>query len=79
MPPHGETEHWATNDLGMDEWARLKYADLIWSIEVYHRTLKGGCHVEHAMVRVGRAQRNHIGLATVWAAMVSLLPLPCYH
>ena len=63
LAPHGETEHWATNDLGMDEWARLKYADLIWSIEVYHRTLKGGCHVEHAMVRAGRAQRNHIGLS----------------
>ena len=31
--------------------ARLKYAQMRWSIEVYHRTLKQGCGVE-------RAQRN---------------------
>lgn len=63
VTPHGEVEHWATNDLGMDEMVRLKYAQMRWSIEVYHRTLKGACHAEHAMVRAGRAQRNHIGLA----------------
>lgn len=61
LAPHGETKHWATNDLGTGEWARLKYADLSWSIEVYHRTLKGGCHVEHAMVRAGRAQPYPLG------------------
>lgn len=60
---NGEAEYWATNDVGMEELERLKYAELSWSIEVYHRTLKGACHVEHAMVRAGRAQRNHIGLS----------------
>ena len=60
---NGEAEYWATSDAMMGELARLKYAELSWSIEVYHRTLKGGCHVEHAMVRAGRAQRNHIGLS----------------
>ena len=60
---NGEAEYWATSDAMMGELARLKYAELSWSIEVYHRTLKGACHVEHAMVRAGRAQRNHIGLS----------------
>jgi len=69
VTPNGEVEYWATNDVetsddvGMGEMERLKYGQLRWSIEVYHRTLKGACHVEHAMVRAGRAQRNHIGLA----------------
>jgi hypothetical protein len=61
--PNGETEHWATNDLGMGDGERRKYAELSWGIEVYHRTLKQACHVERAQVRAGRAQRNHIGLA----------------
>jgi hypothetical protein len=60
---NGETEHWATNDLGMGELARLKYAEFSWGIEVYHRELKQECGVERAMVRAGRAQRNHIGCA----------------
>jgi len=63
VTPNGEVEYWATNDLGMGEMERLKYGQMRWSIEVYHRTLKQACHVERAMVRAGRAQRNHIGLA----------------
>jgi len=59
----GETEHWATNDEGMHELARLRYAEDAWGIEVYHRALKQACGVERAMVRAGRAQRNHIGMA----------------
>ncbi|MGI8857395.1 MAG: IS701 family transposase, partial [Thermomicrobiales bacterium] len=59
----GETEHWATNDEQMHELARLRYAEDAWGIEVYHRALKQACGVEWAMVRVGRAQRNHIGMA----------------
>jgi putative transposase len=59
----GETEHWATDDLGMGELERLKYAEFSWGIEVYHRQLKQECGVERAMVRAGRAQRNHIGMA----------------
>ncbi len=63
VTPHGEVEYWATNDLDMGEIERLKYAQMSWSIEVYHRTLKQACGVERAQMRVARAQRNHIGLA----------------
>jgi hypothetical protein len=63
VTPAGDTEHWATNDLGMDEGERLKSAEFSWGIEVYHRALKQECGVERAMVRAGRAQRNHIGMA----------------
>jgi putative transposase len=59
----GETEHWATNDEEMAELTRLRYAEDAWGIEVYHRALKQQCGVERAMVRAGRAQRNHIGMA----------------
>lgn len=63
VAPNGDTEHRATNDPGIDAVERLVYAEQAWGIEVYHRTLKQVCHAEHAMVRTGRAQRNHIGLA----------------
>ena len=59
----GDTEYWATNDREMGELARLKYAEMAWGIEVYHRALKQECGVERAMVRAARAQRNHIGMA----------------
>lgn len=60
---NGDTEYWTTNDLAMHELARLKYAEMAWGIEEYHRGLKQECHVERAQVRAARAQRNHIGLA----------------
>jgi DDE superfamily endonuclease len=63
VTPAGDTEYWATNDLGMDAGARRKYAEFAWGIEVYHRALKQECGVERAMVRAARAQRNHIGCA----------------
>jgi hypothetical protein len=63
VTPAGDTEYWATNDLDMDEGRRRKYAEFAWGIEVYHRALKQECGVERAMVRAGRAQRNHIGCA----------------
>jgi putative transposase len=59
----GDTEYWATSDRAMGELERLKYAEMAWGIEVYHRALKQECGVERAMVRAGRAQRNHIGCA----------------
>jgi len=46
-----------------NELARLRYAEDAGGIEVYHRALKQECRVERAMVRTGRAQRNHIGMA----------------
>jgi putative transposase len=63
VTPAGDTEYWATNDVEMGEGERLKYAEFAWGIEVYHRALKQECGVERAMVRAGRAQRNHIGCA----------------
>lgn len=63
VTPDGETEHWATNDGGMGEGERRKYAEFAWGIEVYHRTLKQACGVEGAHARAARAQRNHIGMA----------------
>lgn len=59
----GDIDYWATNDLEMSEWQRLKWADFEWSIEEYHRGLKQCCGVEKAQVRSSRAQRNHIGFA----------------
>ena len=50
----------------MYEWTelcRLKYAELSWSIEVYHRGIKQFVGVERCVVRKAIAQPNHIGLA----------------
>ena len=59
----GGTEHWATDDLAMDELERLALAERTWAIENYHRGLKQCCGVERCQARSGRAQRNHIGMA----------------
>jgi len=61
--PDGDTAHWASDDLAMDELTRLKYAENAWGIEEYHRGLKQCCGVERAQVRAARAQRTHIGCA----------------
>ena len=59
----GDTEHWATDDLAMDEMTRLALAERTWAIENYHRGLKQCCGVERCQARSSRAQRNHIGMA----------------
>ncbi|WP_145280050.1 IS701 family transposase [Tautonia plasticadhaerens] len=59
----GDTEHWATDDLAMDEMTRLSLAERTWAIENYHRGLKQCCGVGRCQARAGRAQRNHIGMA----------------
>jgi hypothetical protein len=63
VAPDGDTQHWASNDLGMDALTRLSLAELSWGIEEYHRGLKQHCGAERAQVRAARAQRNHIGCA----------------
>jgi putative transposase len=63
VAPNGDTAHWATNHLGMDEAARLVFAELSWGIEEYHRGLKQFTGVERCQVRAERGQRNHIGCA----------------
>lgn len=59
----GDTEYWATNNLDMDEFERIRLSDYSWTIEEYHRGLKQFCGVERCQCRVAKAQRNHIGLA----------------
>ena len=59
---NGNIEYWATNNLSMDELFRLKYAELSWSIEEYHRGIKQLVGVR-CLARTEIAQRNHIGLA----------------
>ncbi|HEY1188281.1 MAG TPA: transposase [Gemmata sp.] len=60
---NGDTEHWITNDLGMDELARVTYAERSWAIEEHHRGLKQYTEVERCSARRTRSQRNHIGFA----------------
>ena len=63
VAPNGDTTHWATNDLGLDEPTRLMFGELSWSIEEYHRGLKQFTGVERCQIRAERGQRNHIGCA----------------
>jgi hypothetical protein len=60
---NGDTEHWITNALGMDEWTRLGLAEQAWGIEVFHRGLKQHTAVDRCQTRQSKAQRNHIGFA----------------
>jgi putative transposase len=60
---NGDTDHWASSDLGMDALTRLKYGDFSWRIEEYHRGIKQFCGVEGCQARRVEAQRNHIGLS----------------
>lgn len=59
----GEAEHWATNDLDMDELQRLRFAEFSWTIEEYHRGVKQFCGVERCQVRAAAAQVAHIAFA----------------
>ena len=63
VAPDGDTRHWVTNNLEMEELQRLVWAERLWSIEEYHRGLKQFCGVEKSQVRKARGQRNHIGMA----------------
>lgn len=56
-------EYWATDDLKMNDLTRLKYAEISWMIETYHRGIKQFCGIERCQARSERAQRNHIEMA----------------
>ncbi len=56
-------EYRATNDLKMSELMRLKYAEISWMVETYHRGIKQFCGIERCQARSERAQRNHIEMA----------------
>lgn len=70
---NGDIEHWATNDLTMDEMQRLALAERCWAVEDYHRILKQTCNVERCQMRSSRSQKNHIGLAIRALARLSLM------
>ena len=59
----GTAEHWAINDLEMDELGRLTLAETSWKIEEYYRGLKQVTNVEGCQRRKAQAQRSRIGLA----------------
>jgi hypothetical protein len=60
---NGDTDHWASSDLGMGALTRLQYGEFSWRIEEYHRGIKQFCGVERCQARRVKAQRNHIGLS----------------
>lgn len=63
ITPKGNTTHWATNDLGMDEPTRLMFGELSWSIREYLRGLKKSNGVERCQIQAVRGRWNHIGFA----------------
>ena len=72
--PDGDTEYWATNDLGMEETMRRHYAEVSFAIENYHRELKQYCGVERCQARSERAAQPHrAGVAGVLAAGMAFL------
>ncbi len=60
---NGDTEHWATSDLRMEEITRRDLSRQVFAIENYHRQLKQCCGVERAQVRSVQAQKCHILLS----------------
>ena len=69
VSPHGNIEYWATSNLSMNDLYRLKYAELSWSIEVYHQGIKQFVGVERCFARKAIAQRN-----SYWLGIASLSP-----
>ncbi len=59
----GDIEHWATDDLGMNEEKREELSGHGWGIEEYHRGIKQCCGVERAQVRKAKSILNHIHLS----------------
>jgi putative transposase len=60
---NGDVEHWATDDLKMQEGERLELVRQVFAIENYHRQLKQCCGIEKAQVRSATAQKCHILLS----------------
>ncbi len=63
VAPDGDTQHWFTNDLGLDDLGRLSYAEASWAVEEYHRGLKQCTGVDRCQCLAAQAQRSHIGYA----------------
>ncbi len=60
---HEKFEHWATDDLKMEDGERRELVRQVFAIENYHRQLKQCCGVEKAQVRSAKAQKCHILLS----------------
>ena len=63
VAPNGDAEHWATDDLKMEDGERSELVRQVFAIENYHRQLKQCCGVERAQVRSANAQKCHIVLS----------------
>lgn len=63
VAPNGDAEHWATDDLKMENGTRQELARQVFAIENYHRQLKQCCGIERAQVRKAQAQKCHILLS----------------
>ena len=63
VAPNGDAEHWATDDLKMEDSERREWVRQVFAIENYHRQLKQCCGVERAQVRSAKAQKCHILLS----------------
>jgi len=59
----GNAEHWATDDLQMEEATRNDLEARGWGIEVYHRGIKQCCGIEQAQVRKAAEQKSHLLMA----------------
>jgi len=60
---NGDAEHWATDDLKLEDGERRELVRQVFAIENYHRHLKQCCGVERAVVRSAKAQKCHILLS----------------
>src|SRR5665647_3859882 len=56
----GDTQHWATDVMDMDESKREDLTKKSWKIEEYHRGIKQFCGVEKCQARKEESQRAHI-------------------
>ena len=56
-------EHWATDDLGMNEEKRDELSGQAWGIEEYHRGIKQCCGIEKAHVRKAKSILNHVHMS----------------
>ena len=59
----GGAEHWATDDLRMEDSERRKLVRQVFAIENYHRQLKQCCGIERVQVRSASAQKCHVVLS----------------
>jgi hypothetical protein len=62
---NGRTDYIGTSRLDLTKDKIKSYFERRWSIEVMHRELKQTCGLGRCQARIGRALRNHIGLAFI--------------